>query len=131
MSRLVKVAAAGLVALFATGHVLAHHAFSAEFDISRPVKLTGRIVEIEWTNPHAWIHIEIIDEQGNPHQWAIELVGINGLVRFGFTRKTVAIGDRLTIAGFGARNDSNTANASSIIRTGTNDVLWASQDVRN
>ena len=129
--RSLQVTAIGVAALFASVCAFGHHAFSAEFDISRPVKVTGKVIEIEWTNPHAWMHIEAEDEQGNPQRWAIELVGINGLVRFGFTRKTVKIGDVLTVAGFGARNDSNTANASSITRTETNEVLWASQAARN
>ena len=105
----------------------AHHAFSAEFDVSRPLNLTGPVVEIEWTNPHAWMHIEAKDEQGNPQRWAVELVGINGLVRFGFTRKTVKVGEVLTISGFGARNGSNTANASTITHAESGKVLWASQ----
>lgn len=118
---------AGVAALFASACAQAHHAFSAEFDVSRPVNLTGQVVEIEWTNPHAWMHIETQDNRGNVQRWAVELVGINGLVRFGFTRKTVKIGDVLTIAGFGARNGSPTANASSITRAKTGETLWASQ----
>ncbi len=122
--------AAGLAAFFASVCAQAHHAFSAEFDVSRPVNLTGSVVEIEWTNPHAWMHIETEDAEGRPQRWAVELVGINGLVRFGFTRKTVKIGEVLTITGFGARNGSNTANASSIARVETGEVLWASQAPR-
>ena len=120
-----------ITALFLSASAQAHHAFSAEFDVSRPVNLTGSVVEIEWTNPHAWMHIETKDEEGNAQRWAIELVGINGLVRFGFTRKTVKVGETLTIAGFGARNGSNTANASSIARTSSGEILWASQVPRN
>ena len=116
---------AGLAALFASVWAQAHHAFSAEFDVSRPINLTGPVVEIEWTNPHAWMHIETRDEAGNAQRWAVELVGINALVRFGFTRKTVKIGEVLTVAGFGARNGSNTANASSIARAETG--LFAEQ----
>ena len=114
-------------ALLTSAIAYGHHSFSAEFTVSRPLELTGKVVEIEWTNPHAWVHIEAEDEAGNPERWAVELVGINGLVRFGFTRKTVGIGDQLTITGFGARNGTNTANASSIVRTDTSEVLWASQ----
>lgn len=125
--RLLAGFAAYLVSVYAHGH----HAFSAEFDVSRPVDLTGPVVEIEWTNPHAWMHIEAKDADGEPQRWAIELVGINGLVRFGFTRKTVKIGDVVSISGFGARNGSNTANASSISRTETGEMLWASQVPRN
>ena len=113
--------------LFASVGALAHHAFSAEFDVGRPVNLTGPVVEIEWTNPHAWMHIETKDEDGKPQRWAVELVGINALARFGLTRKTVKIGEVLTVVGFGARNGSNTANASSIARAETGEMLWGSQ----
>ena len=123
------VSTVGLIAASVSAH--AHHAFSAEFDVSRPVNLTGPVVEIEWTNPHAWMHIETKDEEGNAQRWAVELVGINGLVRFGFTRKTVKVGEVLTVTGFGARNGSNTANASSIARAETGEMLWASQVPRN
>ena len=92
LGRSMQVTALGVATLFASVCALGHHAFSAEFDISRPVELTGTVVEIEWTNPHAWIHIAASDKQGNPQQWAVELVGINGLVRFGFTRKKVKTG---------------------------------------
>ena len=123
--------AVGVASLFASVCTHAHHAFSAEFDVGRPVNLTGSVVEIEWTNPHAWMHIETKDEKGSPQRWAVELVGINGLVRFGFTRKTVKVGEVLTVVGFGARNGSNTANASSITRAETGETLWASQAPRN
>jgi len=82
-------------------------------------------VEIEWTNPHAWVHIEASDEEGKQQRWAIELVGINALVRSGFNRRTVKVGHVLTVSGFGARNGTNTANATSVTRTETSEVLWA------
>ena len=110
---------------------MAQHAFSAEFDVGRPVTLTGAVVEIEWTNPHAWMHIETSDDNGNTERWAVELVGINGLVRFGFTRKSVKVGETLTIEGFGARNGSNTANASVIMRAESKDILWSSRATRS
>lgn len=123
--------AAGVAALFVSVAALAHHAFSAEFDVSRPVNLTGVVVEIEWTNPHAWMHIETEDNEGSAERWAVELVGINALARFGFTRKTVKIGELLTVVGFGARNGSNTANASSIARAETGEMLWGSPAAGN
>ena len=131
VDRALPLTAVVVAALFGSVSAYGHHAFSAEFDVSQPVELTGSVVELEWTNPHAWVHIKAKDKGGKPTQWAIELVGINGLVRFGFTRKTVNIGDVLTVTGFGARNGTNTANASSITRTETSEVLWASQAPRN
>ena len=103
-----------------------HHSFSSEFDIGRPVELTGTVTEIEWTNPHAWVHLETIDEDGNRESWAVELLGINSLLRSGMTPRNVGTGDVLTVTGFGARNGTNTANASSVTRTETGELLWAS-----
>lgn len=121
-------AAAGLVAgaLVSSPFALAHHSFSAEFDVGRPVELTGTVVEIEWTNPHTWVHIETEDEEGRRERWAIELLGINALVRAGVSRRTLGPGDVLTVTGFGARNGTNTANASSLTRADTGERLWAS-----
>lgn len=130
-SRLLRVTVTGLTALAVPSLTLGHHAFSAEFDVSRPVELNGTVVEIEWTNPHAWMHIQTQNAQGNLQRWAVELVGINGLVRFGFNRKTVKIGDQLTVTGFGARNGSLTANASTVVRSETNEILWTSQATRD
>lgn len=121
-------AAAMTLTVFTTSDTAqAHHAFSAEFDVSRPVNLIGPVVEIEWTNPHAWMHIETQNQEGVKQRWAVELVGINALVRFGFTRKSIKIGETLNVQGFGARNGSNTANASSIARAESGQVLWASR----
>ena len=105
---------------------LAHHSFSAEFDVSRPVELTGTVTAIEWTNPHAWLHIDSEDESGNRVSWAVELLGINTLVRSGMTPQSVKPGDVLTVKGFGSRDGTNTANASSVTRTATGETLWSS-----
>ena len=70
-----------------------HHSFAAEFDINRPVKLTGSVTKIEWTNPHAWLFIDAKDDSGNVQNWAIELVGVNDLLRLGWGRDKVKAGD--------------------------------------
>jgi hypothetical protein len=125
LSRTLRATCLAAVFLVTSVESLAHHSFSAEFDVGRPVEFTGKVVEIEWTNPHAWVHIETTDEEGNLQRWAIELVGINALMRTGFNRRTVKIGHVLTVSGFGARNTTNTANAASVMRTETKEVLWA------
>jgi len=119
---LVPTAAAWLVTSAAA---LAHHSFSAEFDIGRPVEITGTVTEIEWTNPHAWIHIAVKDADGQSAVWAVEMLGINALVRSGISPRTVKAGDTLTVTGYGARNGSNTANASAVKRAETGEVLWS------
>jgi len=124
--RLLSTAAAALTVCGAVSSASAHHSFSAEFDVGRPIDITGIVVELEWTNPHAWIHVEVSDETGHAERWAVELLGINSLARSGLTPRTVSIGDELTITGFGARNGTNTANASSVVRTDSGQTLWAS-----
>jgi Family of unknown function (DUF6152) len=124
--RIISTVATGLTAYCAVSSAAAHHSFSAEFDVGRPIDITGTVVELEWTNPHAWIHVEVSDDAGNAERWAVELLGINSLARSGLTPRTISIGDELTITGFGARNDTNTANASSVVRADTGQTLWAS-----
>ena len=115
-----------LAGLFATFDTYSHHSFSAEFDVGRPVTLVGTLKEFEWTNPHAWLHMEVTDDQGKVQLWAVEMLGVNSLARNGMTPKTVQAGDKLTVTGFGARNGTNTANASSVNRTDTGVSLWTS-----
>jgi DNA/RNA endonuclease YhcR with UshA esterase domain len=106
--------------------VAAHHSFAAEFDLNRPVTLTGNVTKIEWTNPHAWIFIEVKDDEGSIEAWAIEVVGANNLMRRGWTRDTLKFGDVITVEGFGARDGSNTGNASAVIMASTGTRLYAS-----
>lgn len=115
-----------LVTLFAAVNAAAHHSFSAEFDVSRPVNITGTVTKIEWTNPHAWVFIDVANDEGKLENWAIELLGINSLVRSGMSPKNVKPGVVLTVKGFGARDGRTAANASLVIMTETGQRLWAS-----
>ena len=119
----VVLGAAALAASIATP---AHHSFSAEFDVGRPIEFTGTITRVEWTNPHAWLFLAARDDDGNVQNWAVELLGVNTLMRRGLTRDSIKPGDRLVIEGFGARDGSNTANASTVSRADTGEELWAS-----
>ena len=103
-----------------------HHSFAAEFDVNRPVKLTGTITRIEWTNPHSWLFIDTEDDDGNIQNWAIELISTNGLLRRGWTRDKVKTGDIVNVEGFGARDGTNTGNATTITMTNTGERLWES-----
>lgn len=103
-----------------------HHAFASEFDINKPVSLTGPVTRMEWTNPHAWLFVENTREDGTVEEWAVELVGINDLLRLGWGRSRVQEGDVLSIQGYGARNGTKTANAASVRITETGELLWES-----
>ena len=116
----------GAAWLLAAAPAAPHHAFAAEFDINRPVKLTGAVTRIEWTNPHAWLFVDAQDDNGNVQNWAIELVGINDLLRLGWGRDKVKTGDVINVDGFGAKNGTNTANAASVTLASTGELLWAS-----
>ena len=126
MRRFLSVVAV-VAGLLASVDSHSHHSFSAEFDIGRPVTLAGTLESVEWTNPHAWLHVKVTDKQGKVQLWAVELLGVNALVRSGMSSRTVKPGDKLTISGYGARNRTNTANASSVSRTDTGETLWTSK----
>ena len=106
--------------------VAAHHSFAAEFDITKPVTLTGKVTKIEWTNPHAFLFIDVQDKQtGSVTNWEIEMGSPNGLTRLGWTRSLLKAGDEVTIEGSLGRNKANLANARSVVMTATGKKLGA------
>ena len=104
----------GMGLLLATPPIVAHHAFSAEFDADRPMQLHGVVTRTEWINPHSWIHIDVTDEDGTVESWAIECGAPNALIRRGLNKNSVPAGTELVVDGFGAKDGSNTANARDI-----------------
>jgi hypothetical protein len=116
----------GVAWLLTAASAAAHHSFAAEFDVNRPIKLTGTVTKLEWTNPHAWVFVDAKDDKGVTQNWAIELVGINDLLRLGWGRNRVKTGDVISIDGFGAKNGTNTVNAASV-SLANGELVWASQ----
>jgi hypothetical protein len=104
------VALAGLGVLVSGAAISAHHSFAAEYDAAKPVELKGVVSKIEWTNPHARFYIDVKDETGT-HTWNLELASPNVLSRNGWTRKSLNIGDEITVQGAMAKDGSKMANA--------------------
>ena len=92
----------------------AHHSFSAEFDNERPVQLTGKVTDMRWSNPHAWIYLAVEEPDGSVVNWALEMGGANGLIRRGWRREDLPAGTVLKVDGWQARNGSPTANISTV-----------------
>jgi hypothetical protein len=92
----------------------AHHAFSAEFDANRPIELTGKVVKMEWINPHSWIHLEVTNDAGETEVWMIEGGAPNALLRRGFNRDSLPTGTEIRVQGFQAKDGSMRANGRDI-----------------
>jgi hypothetical protein len=111
----VKVAGlATAVAALLVGTAAAHHSFSAEFDPDRPVKFTGKVTDVKFSNPHAWIYVDVTGDDGKVVNWALEMGGANGLIRRGWRRDDLPVGTVLIIEGWQARNATPTANISTV-----------------
>jgi hypothetical protein len=104
------IAIAGASVLSVAAPLLAHHAFSAEFDAKAPVTLQGPITKVEWINPHAWIHIDVKNEDGTVTKWMVEGGTPNTLFRRGFTKDSLKAGTEIIVDGFRAKNGANRAN---------------------
>ena len=120
---IVMVAVLGL--LVTSSPVLAHHSFAAEFDASKPLKLTGTVTKLEWTNPHTWFFIDVKGTDGKVTNWGFEMGSPNGLMRAGWTRNSMKVGDIVTVEASRAKDGSNNANAKSVTLASTGKTLFA------
>lgn len=105
-----------LFGAFTAATASAHHAFIAQYDPFRPTTLNGVVVKVEWLNPHAYFYVDVTDgETGEIVNWACELTSPVGLMRRGWTRNTLRIGDRVTVEGPLARDGSASLSAESVV----------------
>jgi Family of unknown function (DUF6152) len=92
----------------------AHHAFQAEFDDKKPVVLTGKVTQMEWINPHSWIHMDVTGPDGKVTNWMVECGSPNIMIRRGFTKRSLEVGTEITVKGYQAKNGEDRANGSSV-----------------
>ncbi len=112
-NKLMKTLAAAGLLVAATLPLSAHHSFSAEFDVDKPVKLEGKVVKMEWTNPHTWLYIDV-EKDGKIEHWMVEGGAPGVLLRNGWTKNTLAEGTKVIVAGHQAKDGAFRANSSSI-----------------
>jgi hypothetical protein len=93
---------------------LAHHAFAAEFDAKKPIKIRGTVTKMEWINPHAWIHVDVKKDDGTVDEWMIETGTPNTLLRRGFTRESLKAGQEVIVDGYQSKDGSLRANGRDI-----------------
>ena len=105
-TRLLTVAGSAVALLLSTLPAAAHHSFAAEFDASRPIKLTGTVKRMEFSNPHSWLYLEVKTEAGDIQEWAVEGAAPNALLRRGWNRNSLPAGTVVNVQGFQAKDRS-------------------------
>jgi len=100
----------GVMTLCATTAAVAHHAFAAEFDATKPVKFRGTVTKMLWVNPHAWIYMDVKKDDGTVEEWMIEAGTPNTLLRRGFTKESLQPGAEIIVDGYQAKDGERRAN---------------------
>ena len=110
----VVIAGIGLLVTGAAAPLSAHHAFAAEFDARKPIKVEGTVSKLQWTNPHTWIHVDVKRPDGTVENWAVEVGTPSVLFRRGFTKTSLQPGTKVVVDGYQARDGSRRANGRDI-----------------
>jgi hypothetical protein len=118
--------AAALIVILCASPVFAHHSFAAEYDSTKPVKLTGNVTRIDWQNPHVYFYIDVKNaETGRVENWAFEMGAPSVIVRQGWTKTTMKIGDVIIVEGTRAKDGGTHGNARSVFMASTGKKLGA------
>jgi hypothetical protein len=107
---------------------LAHHSFAAQFDDTKPVKMTGTVTKVEWSNPHIWFYIDVKDKDGNVTNWGFSGGPPGVMMRRGITRNSIKIGDVVVVDGFRAKDGSNNASSGTVTFTDGRKVFTAAAE---
>jgi hypothetical protein len=129
MQRILTALLAAALTALAAHSANAHHSFAAEFDANSPIELTGTVTKVAWANPHTFFYIDVTTAQGDVENWALEMGSPNGLMRRGWTRDSMKIGDSVTVTGSRAKDGSFKGNARSVtLSTGKRLFAGSSQE---
>jgi hypothetical protein len=109
-----KFVAAAAALLCSATAIQAHHGFAGEYDINKPVEVTGVVSKVEWTNPHARFYVDVKDASGKVTTWNFELASLNSLRRNGWSQASLKVGDKITAKGYGALANKTMANANAV-----------------
>jgi hypothetical protein len=118
----------GALLLAMTPLVYAHHSFAAEYDGNKPVKVTGVVTKVEWTNPHIWFYVDVKDDQGKVTNWGFSAGPPGVLQRRGISRDAMKRGDVIVVEGFRARDGSNNASGGRVTFADGRSVFTASRE---
>ena len=113
-NKLTKALALAALLVAAAFPVLAHHSFSAEFDAKKPVKLEGKVVKMEWVNPHSWLHLDVTKPDGTTERWMVEGGSPGVMFRAGWNKNSLPPGTKVIVTGSAAKDGSLRANSRSI-----------------